>query len=357
MTDPEPSYEFDVALSLASEDRDYVTEVNDALKAVGVKTFLDADYLAETWGEDLVEFFDGVYRKRSQFAILFISRHYAEKAWPRLERRSALARALEERGAYVLPVRLDDTEVDGLRPTVGYLDTRKTGIDGLVRALLAKLAGRSGWPDGWPGDRAPRTSRETDEIRSERPRGWEYLYFAGVLTVAKDALEGAYLDHEMGYADPSGVHVADDDAGPFLQAKLAEVRALIGTLSRVMAPEVQERAIGAPGEPGDPDRIKRLAERWTSIYGGLLTWAARLRGTARGEEFDVAFELVARMAEGPIVEYRRFVDDYVAFADGIPAALASGTPHILTRTLMLEIPDGLTGELSAEIDRLKAAGY
>lgn len=111
----------------------------------------------------------------------------------------------------MLPVRLDDAEVDGLRPTLGYLDTRRTGIDALVRALLAKFAGRSGWPDGWPGDRAPRTQREADEVRSERPPGWEYLYFAGVLHVEKEALEGKYLDHELAYAALSGERIDDMD--------------------------------------------------------------------------------------------------------------------------------------------------
>jgi hypothetical protein len=123
-------YDFDVALSFVGEEREYVEDVASALKAAGVTVFLDSDYLADTWGEDLVEFFEGNYRVRSRFAMLFLSRHYAENMWPREERRNALARAIEQRGAYVLPVRLDGTEIPGLRPTVGYLDTRRIGIEG-----------------------------------------------------------------------------------------------------------------------------------------------------------------------------------------------------------------------------------
>jgi hypothetical protein len=197
------SYDFDVALSFAGEDREYVGDVASALKAAGVTVFLDSDYLADMWGEDLVEFFEGVYRIRSRFAILFLSRHYAEKMWPREERRNALARAIEQRGAYMLPVRLDDTEIPGLRPTVGYLDTRRIGIEGLVTAFLAKLAGRSGG-SGWSGDRAPRTTRELAQVLAERPSGWEYLYFAGLLHTERAALEDKYRDHEIGYAQPSG---------------------------------------------------------------------------------------------------------------------------------------------------------
>ncbi len=56
------SYHFDVALSFAGEDRSYVEQVATALKAAGIVVFYDADYKADTWGEDLVEYFDEVYR-------------------------------------------------------------------------------------------------------------------------------------------------------------------------------------------------------------------------------------------------------------------------------------------------------
>jgi hypothetical protein len=41
----EPMYEFDVALSFEREDREYVEEVADRLKAAGMRVFYDADYL------------------------------------------------------------------------------------------------------------------------------------------------------------------------------------------------------------------------------------------------------------------------------------------------------------------------
>jgi hypothetical protein len=106
VTSEDAAYDYDVALSFAGEDRTYVEDVASALKSVGLKVFYDADFLAETWGEDLVELFEAVYRIRSRFVVMFVSRHYAEKEWTRHERRSALARAMQEKSAYVLPVRL-----------------------------------------------------------------------------------------------------------------------------------------------------------------------------------------------------------------------------------------------------------
>ena len=77
---------------------------------------------------------------------MFVSRSYAEKMWTRHERRSALARAVSQESAYILPVRLDSTPLEGLRPTLGYLDVRQVGPDGIVNATLAKLTGTPAAP-------------------------------------------------------------------------------------------------------------------------------------------------------------------------------------------------------------------
>jgi hypothetical protein len=77
---------------------------------------------------------------------MFISEAYARKPWTVHERRSALARALEEEGEYVLPARFDDTELPGLRPTVAYVDLRELAPQTLVEFILEKL-GNSSAPD------------------------------------------------------------------------------------------------------------------------------------------------------------------------------------------------------------------
>ena len=78
---------------------------------------------------------DDVYRKRSKYCVIFISAHCGAKLWTSHERQSAQARVLESAGEYVLPVRFDDTEIPGVRPTTGYLDLLKMGPDELAHAL------------------------------------------------------------------------------------------------------------------------------------------------------------------------------------------------------------------------------
>lgn len=70
---------------------------------------------------------------------MFVSNSYAKKVWTTHERRSALSRAVEEKGEYILPARFDDTEIPGLRHTIGYVDLRSKLPEELGGMILAKL--------------------------------------------------------------------------------------------------------------------------------------------------------------------------------------------------------------------------
>jgi TIR domain len=133
-------FEYDVCLSFAGEQRDYVEMISAGLKARGLHVFYDADETVKLWGKDLAEHLDHIYRKASRYCVLFVSEAYAAKPWARHERRSALARAIEEEGEYILPVRFDDTELPGLPPTVGYVDLRKYAPETLIEFIFEKVA-------------------------------------------------------------------------------------------------------------------------------------------------------------------------------------------------------------------------
>lgn len=65
-----------------------------------------------------------------------VSREYRERKWTIHEARSAQARALEEKGnEYILPIRIDDTELERLLPTIGYVPI-STGI-GKIGEMLS----------------------------------------------------------------------------------------------------------------------------------------------------------------------------------------------------------------------------
>lgn len=155
------TFPYDVALSFAGEDREYVQKVATALQDQGVKIFYDDFEQVSLWGKDLAEFLDQVYRLQARYCVVFVSLAYAEKAWTTHERKSALARAIEQRGEYILPAKFDDTELDGIQPTIGYIDLRRLSPDDFAGMIIKKLGRPSQQPASSP----------TPTFRTPRVRG------------------------------------------------------------------------------------------------------------------------------------------------------------------------------------------
>ncbi len=136
--------DYDVALSFAGEDRQYVGEVARTLDASGVRVFYDEIEQVKLWGANLYDTLTDVYYKRARFTIMFISRHYAKKRWTNLERKAAQARAFTESREYILPVRFDDTEIPTNLPTIGYLHARDFSPADLAEFVIRKLEAGTG---------------------------------------------------------------------------------------------------------------------------------------------------------------------------------------------------------------------
>lgn len=133
---------YDVALSFAGEQREFVHATAEALRDAGINVFYDDYEKVTLWGKDLYSHLDWVYREASRYCVLFISEAYARKVWTNHERSSAQARALEENAEYILPARFDDTDVPGLRPTIGYLDLSGISPANLASRISEKLGPR-----------------------------------------------------------------------------------------------------------------------------------------------------------------------------------------------------------------------
>ena len=135
-----PGWRWDVALSFAGAQRDYVEQVARALKAQGVRCFYDADEQIELWGKYLAEELPAIYGEQAAAVVVFVSAEYAARDWTRLERRAALDRAVRERQEYVLPARFDDTPLPGLLPDMVAVDLRGRTPQQFAAMIAGKLA-------------------------------------------------------------------------------------------------------------------------------------------------------------------------------------------------------------------------
>lgn len=169
------SKEYDVALSFAGEDRQYAKELADLLKKGNYSVFYDEYEPAKLWGRNLYDYFSSIYKDQARYCVMFLSENYIRKLWTNHERQNAQARAFEENKEYILPVRLDDTEIPGILRTVGYLDLRSMKIEEIYQALVYKLSG--GTPKVTSTDISPsaEVERELGEfvlLRSEDEKSY-----------------------------------------------------------------------------------------------------------------------------------------------------------------------------------------
>jgi hypothetical protein len=192
-------FSYDVVLSFAGEDRQKAEELAEILKQRGVRVFYDQYEQADLWGKDLYEHLADVYTNRARFCVMFLSSHYERKLWTTHERRSAQARAFRERTEYILPLRLDDTEIPGLPATIGYVDLRRASIESVADLLMEKLdessrpsetstgAGRSQVSRVIP---MPRVKRSFSDLERDRYLRQAFAVVRGYFKDALTQLEG-----------------------------------------------------------------------------------------------------------------------------------------------------------------------
>ena len=135
-----PGWRWDVALSFAGAQRDYVEQVAQALQARGLRCFYDADEQIDLWGKYLAEELPAIYGEQAATVVVFVSAEYATRAWTRLERRVALGRAVRERQEHVLPARFDDTALPGLLSDMVWVDLRGRTPQQFAAMIANKLA-------------------------------------------------------------------------------------------------------------------------------------------------------------------------------------------------------------------------
>src|ERR1700722_2003088 len=133
------SQRWDVALSFAGAQREYVAHVAAALKARGVRCFYDADEQVRLWGTHLAEELPRIYARQAAAVVVFVSADYAAGDWTRLERRAAFSQAVAQAGVYVLPARFDDSKLEGLLPDVVYVDLSRLSPGQFADLIVEKL--------------------------------------------------------------------------------------------------------------------------------------------------------------------------------------------------------------------------
>ncbi len=137
-------YEYDVALSFAGEDREYVEQVALFLKKKNIAIFYDYFEEVDLWGKNLISYLENIYTHKSKYCVIFISQHYVQKEWTTYESSAAMVRMLDsnlKQKEYLLPVKFDETKVSGILSTIGFIDGKKKSPEELGNLIIKKVHG------------------------------------------------------------------------------------------------------------------------------------------------------------------------------------------------------------------------
>jgi tetratricopeptide (TPR) repeat protein len=176
---------YDVAISYAGEDETLAKAIYRHLRARDVNAFFAPARTSYLWGKDDREF-ERIYGPGSRFVMPLISADYARKEWTRLEFRAARREARNRKQESILPVRVDNTPLPGLRKKTVFLDSRRHSAKQIAAFLIEKLEA---------GLRAPRTARR--EAGSAVVLGDEDREMLGLLATAAFPLSTAQLRELM----------------------------------------------------------------------------------------------------------------------------------------------------------------
>lgn len=205
----------------------------------------------------------------------------------------------------------------------------------------------------------PSTPQEQSDLVLDRPPGWEFLLFAGVLTQGKRTLELKWHDYEMPPFAVERGSLPMNEAFRYLSSYYGRLSGLITSMHKVFAEGAQEQAFGLPGEAGDPVRIEHFAKRVLDAYEGLLDSAAELRSMDLPDLFDELVEISVRIPAKPLRQIRDFIDRVVRETEKVPAFVADPNPDKeplkIELMLVLTLDDELVARHDTALDRAQKA--
>ncbi len=130
---------YHVCISFEGTHRAYARRLANALTKAGIHPFFDEFEQARLWGAFLLDELGKIYFSEAYFCIMLLSYNYYSKMYTDRERKSALLQQAESNPGYILPIKVDDTEVHISLRGVHYLDRKKTTVSKVVSLIQDKL--------------------------------------------------------------------------------------------------------------------------------------------------------------------------------------------------------------------------
>ncbi|SFN48830.1 Formylglycine-generating enzyme, required for sulfatase activity, contains SUMF1/FGE domain [Chitinophaga sp. YR627] len=133
-------FKYDVAISVAEEDRPVADQIAKELKKLGIRYYYYVEKSVESWGQHIIDLTMNTFGRRARFVLMITSATFVNKYWSGIEKLIALAKTRMGE-PHILQLRLDDTPIDGISMHVVYQDW-KNNPEHIARMLKDKIRGQ-----------------------------------------------------------------------------------------------------------------------------------------------------------------------------------------------------------------------
>lgn len=130
-------FTYDVAISVAEEDKHVAEQIAAALKKRDVRYYYYEEQAGKNWGKYIINLTVDSYGRYSRYVLMITSKTFIDKYWSTIERQMALAQLIPDQ-PHILQLRLDDTPVDGISKYVVYREWLNDPED-VAELLLQKI--------------------------------------------------------------------------------------------------------------------------------------------------------------------------------------------------------------------------
>ncbi len=128
-SDHDDQFEYDLALSFASRDRDAAEEFASLLHDKGLRIFYDELRSGAPPEGEMLEHLVNLYKRKARYCVLFLSPDYPLKTWTGTEQTQLQQIALRDAHNYIVPIPLDPARTPGDR------EARRRAMEGVINAL------------------------------------------------------------------------------------------------------------------------------------------------------------------------------------------------------------------------------
>ena len=136
------SFKYDLAISFAGEQEGRVEDFVCTFKEAGLQVFYAPEHqrAGQLMGKDLAVEFERVFKDESRWCVIFASEAYVTKVWTGFEK-AIITGAFIHRGntEYVLPVKLEDVQIDGLPDNLGYMSPSDGDDAAIAKAIVSRV--------------------------------------------------------------------------------------------------------------------------------------------------------------------------------------------------------------------------